>query len=271
MNRENELAARDILANPNKIPILLKEKQWDKLLALAEFINQDLSPLAASDPAAYRTISSQIAELFIRGWGSLDPDTIRNLANTDNSEHKPTYSCRDGLGTIDAGPHPKNAANITQYNLVINVSDTLIQLPHGNAHWIPIFQNGIWPYEAFFAFYRLMQNRQPNAKTLVHCTDGKSLSPAMVGFWLLTTQTHPHSNDENHCIHQFLTKTKSGHIPKPKTLINMVKLARENKSWGGEACLTLSDSKAMLRANLCQTLNKLARLLSSEHKPVKPH
>ena len=78
--REMELVARALLADPTLIAKAMAEKRWPDVLCLALLLDQGLPPaLAATDPALYRTLSRQIAEVVILGFGSLNVARLRSL------------------------------------------------------------------------------------------------------------------------------------------------------------------------------------------------
>jgi hypothetical protein len=79
--RERELVARHLLAHQEEIPGLIANRDWERLVCLAEFIANDVPrELAATDPALYRTLRSQVTELHIKGFGALNLEALRKLA-----------------------------------------------------------------------------------------------------------------------------------------------------------------------------------------------
>jgi hypothetical protein len=66
--REEELIARALLAEPEKVGVFLREKRWAELAALVRFARRDVPvELAQTDPALYRQLREQITRFFLRG------------------------------------------------------------------------------------------------------------------------------------------------------------------------------------------------------------
>ena len=82
--RQEELQARHLLAHQEQIPVLLKEKRWAEIAALAEFAAKEVpDDLAQTDPALYRLLRHQITEYRIRGWRLLNAQKLRQLAGKE--------------------------------------------------------------------------------------------------------------------------------------------------------------------------------------------
>ena len=83
LSRNEELAARRILARPALLGIALKERRWMDVAALVTFVKEsDTShDLAMTDAALYRTLRQQITTFYLRGGGALNLDKLRQLAN----------------------------------------------------------------------------------------------------------------------------------------------------------------------------------------------
>ena len=66
--REEELAARTLLENPELVDLWFKEKRWAELAALVRFARRDVPvSLAQTDPALYRRLREQVTRFFLRG------------------------------------------------------------------------------------------------------------------------------------------------------------------------------------------------------------
>lgn len=65
--REKELTARYLLANQQLISLWLKNRDWEAMQALAEYMEADAPrSLIGTDPALYRTLRSQITEARLK-------------------------------------------------------------------------------------------------------------------------------------------------------------------------------------------------------------
>jgi hypothetical protein len=83
-NRELSLLVEDLVSNPHKIAIALKEKNWGLLLEVSKFIenfphNPQYSPLAQTDPARFRKIMRGITECYILGWHKINRPKIKKI------------------------------------------------------------------------------------------------------------------------------------------------------------------------------------------------
>ncbi|MCU0772602.1 MAG: hypothetical protein MUE94_12665 [Verrucomicrobia bacterium] len=79
--REEELIARELLANPDLVAVYWHQKRWAALAALARFAHRDVPvELAQTDPALYRMLREQITRFFLRGGDVLSPDKLEELA-----------------------------------------------------------------------------------------------------------------------------------------------------------------------------------------------
>jgi hypothetical protein len=66
--REEEIAVRALLENPELVDICLKEKRWGELAALVRFARRDVPvSLAQTDPALYRRLREQVTRFFLLG------------------------------------------------------------------------------------------------------------------------------------------------------------------------------------------------------------
>lgn len=78
--REQELIARELLANPELVGVYWREKRWAALAALARYAQRDVPvELAQTDPALYRTLREQITRFFLRGGDVLSPEKLEAL------------------------------------------------------------------------------------------------------------------------------------------------------------------------------------------------
>ena len=78
--REEDLTARALLADPQRVDICLREKRWAELAALVRFARRDVSvQLAQTDPALYRQLRDQITRFFLRGGDSLSLEKLESM------------------------------------------------------------------------------------------------------------------------------------------------------------------------------------------------
>ncbi len=84
LTRNQELAARKILAHPEQLGVALKERRWMDVAALVTFVQESEHhhELAMTDAALYRTLRQQITTFYLRGGGALNLEKLRKLANT---------------------------------------------------------------------------------------------------------------------------------------------------------------------------------------------
>jgi hypothetical protein len=82
LTRDEELAARRILAHPEQLGIALKERRWMDVAALVTFVQERDHDLAMTDAALYRTLRQQITTFYLRGGGALNLGKLRQLANS---------------------------------------------------------------------------------------------------------------------------------------------------------------------------------------------
>jgi hypothetical protein len=79
--REEELTARDLLANPSQVDVYLRQKRWAELAALVRFVQRDVPvQLAQTDPALYRQLREQITRFFLRGGDVFSLKKLETLA-----------------------------------------------------------------------------------------------------------------------------------------------------------------------------------------------
>lgn len=65
--REEELIARQLLADRDLIDFYFKEKRWRELAGLVRFAQRDVPlELAQTDPALYRQLQDQITYFYLR-------------------------------------------------------------------------------------------------------------------------------------------------------------------------------------------------------------
>jgi hypothetical protein len=77
LTRDEELAARRILAHPEQLGVALKEKRWLDVAALVTFVqeNDNSHNLAMTDAALYRTLREQITTFYLRAKLGKTPPT----------------------------------------------------------------------------------------------------------------------------------------------------------------------------------------------------
>lgn len=79
--REEELAARALLADPAQVDVCLRQKRWAELAALVRFARRDVPvQLAQTDPALYRQLREQITRFFLRGGDVFSLKRLETLA-----------------------------------------------------------------------------------------------------------------------------------------------------------------------------------------------
>jgi hypothetical protein len=79
--REEELTARDLLANQSQVDVYLRQKRWAELAALVRFVQRDVPvQLAQTDPALYRQLREQITRFFLRGGDVFSLKKLETLA-----------------------------------------------------------------------------------------------------------------------------------------------------------------------------------------------
>lgn len=79
--REEELIARALLADLEKMNIYFHQKRWAELAALVRFARRDVPvELAQTDPALYRQLREQITRFFLRGGDVLSLKKLEALA-----------------------------------------------------------------------------------------------------------------------------------------------------------------------------------------------
>lgn len=79
--REEELAARALLADPAQVDVCLCQKRWAELAALVRFARRDVPvQLAQTDPALYRQLREQITRFFLRGGDVFSLKRLETLA-----------------------------------------------------------------------------------------------------------------------------------------------------------------------------------------------
>ncbi|MCL4181235.1 MAG: hypothetical protein KJ072_26260 [Verrucomicrobia bacterium] len=79
--REEELIARALLAEPEKVGVYFREKRWAELAALVRFARRDVPvELAQTDPALYRQLRDQITRFFLRGGDVFSLKKLETLA-----------------------------------------------------------------------------------------------------------------------------------------------------------------------------------------------
>ncbi len=87
LSRNEEIAARHLLAEPGRLGAALKERRWGDVAALVSFVREhDTShELAMTDAALYKTLRQQITTFYLRGGGALNLEKLRQLANQSSS------------------------------------------------------------------------------------------------------------------------------------------------------------------------------------------
>jgi hypothetical protein len=79
--REEELIARELLAQQELIDVYLKEKRWAEVAALVRFARRDVpASLASTDPALSRTLREQLTRFFLNGGAVFSLARLEQLA-----------------------------------------------------------------------------------------------------------------------------------------------------------------------------------------------
>lgn len=79
--REEELVARQLLAEPELIDVYLKDRRWAEVAAVVRYAWRDVPrDLATTDPALYRALRAQITRFFINGGGVFSLARLETLA-----------------------------------------------------------------------------------------------------------------------------------------------------------------------------------------------
>jgi hypothetical protein len=80
-SRQANLKLEDLITKPYKIAEALKNKEWDTLLQVSEFL--DTCPpkdLPQTDPARFRKLMCGITECYILGWHKLNKSNLKKLS-----------------------------------------------------------------------------------------------------------------------------------------------------------------------------------------------
>jgi hypothetical protein len=81
-HRDMSILVENLVCQPYKIAEILKNKDWEKLEALTNFLNNFpklVLPLAQSDPARFRKLMAGITQCYILGWHNLNKEKINSL------------------------------------------------------------------------------------------------------------------------------------------------------------------------------------------------
>lgn len=79
--REEELIARQLLADQDLIDVYLKERRWAEIAALLRYVQRDVPhELATTDPALYRTLRAQITRFYVNGGAAFSLSRVEALA-----------------------------------------------------------------------------------------------------------------------------------------------------------------------------------------------
>ena len=79
--REEELIARALLADPERVNLYYQQKRCAELAALVRFARRDVPvELAQTDPALYRQLREQITRFFLRGGDVWSLERLEALA-----------------------------------------------------------------------------------------------------------------------------------------------------------------------------------------------
>lgn len=79
--RQRELVTLDMVKHPRKAAVALRERRYDIVADLVEYIQHDVPrSLAQTDIALFRTLRRGVSELMVMGFGKLNASDLRNLA-----------------------------------------------------------------------------------------------------------------------------------------------------------------------------------------------
>jgi hypothetical protein len=102
--REQELIAREMLAQPELLGIRLKERRWEDVAALVRYVKRGVpTDLAMTDPALYKTLRDQITVFHLRGGGALNLEALERLAKRAEDE-------RGSKASAGSTPHSATSA-----------------------------------------------------------------------------------------------------------------------------------------------------------------
>lgn len=80
-SRQVSLRLEDLVTKPYKIAEALKNREWDTLLQVSEFLNScPPRDLAQTDPARFRKLMRGITECYILGWHRLNKANLKKLS-----------------------------------------------------------------------------------------------------------------------------------------------------------------------------------------------
>jgi hypothetical protein len=78
--REISLAVEELICNPHKIAVYLKNKEWEILYQVVNTLNSKLpKDLPQTDPARFRKFMRGITECYILGWHRLNTANLNKL------------------------------------------------------------------------------------------------------------------------------------------------------------------------------------------------
>jgi len=81
--REEELIARQLLAQQELIDVYFHQRRWKELAAFLRYVQRDVPPeLASTDPALYRTLREQVTRFYLNGGAMFSLPRIEALAAT---------------------------------------------------------------------------------------------------------------------------------------------------------------------------------------------
>ena len=87
--RESEIVATFLLKNPKQIAIYLKAKRFAEVACLADYMAKGVPlDLAKTDQALFRTLSKGVTEIHIMGYGNMDGNHLRRLAEEEAARAK---------------------------------------------------------------------------------------------------------------------------------------------------------------------------------------
>lgn len=80
-NREMSLKIEELICNPHKIALSLKNKEWDTLSQITDILNSPLpKDLPQTDPARFRKLMQGMTQCYILGWHRLNKTNLKKLS-----------------------------------------------------------------------------------------------------------------------------------------------------------------------------------------------
>ena len=80
LNRNSVIRARELLLNPCEVDAAFTHRRWGELADVLEYVRGgQYHDLALTDPFIYRKIMRGVTEFYIRGYGELNLQRLREV------------------------------------------------------------------------------------------------------------------------------------------------------------------------------------------------